>query len=149
MDKIIVYVDDAAHALQQLAPMRGSAKPATTWIMVACPPRLAQHASKWVNHSAREKWRLKWSDTLFDQITPAFAGPSDTVVRVVASGKLTELSDQLLAEHGLARILDARCMRFGQDLEPVVHGQPVSHHSRWSVPAAIAGVGAVMALASE
>jgi hypothetical protein len=149
MDKIIVYVDDAAHALQQLAPMRGCAKPATTWIVVACPPRLAQHASKWVSHSAREKWRLKWSEKLFDQITPAFAEPTDTVVRVVASGKLAAQSEQLLAEHGLARILDARCPRFGQDLEPVVQGQPVSHHSRWSVPAAIAGVGAVMVLANE
>ena len=149
MDKIIVYVDDAAHALQQLAPMKSSAKSATTWILVACPPRLAQHVSKWVNYSAREKWRVKWSDALFDQITSAFAGPSDTVVRVVARGRLAALSDELLAQHGVARILDARCTRFGQDLEPVVEGQPVSHNSRWSVPAAIAGVGALMVLATE
>lgn len=149
MDKIIVYVDDAAHALQQLAPMKRSAEPATIWIMVACPPRLTQHVSKWVTHSAREKWRVKWSDQLFAQIASGFSDASDSVVRVVASGRLAALSDQLLATHGLARILDARCPRFGQDLEPVTHGQPVSHHSRWSVPGAIAGVGAVMALATE
>lgn len=149
MDKIIAFVDDADHALQQLAPMKSSANPATVWILVACPPRLTQHVSKWVNHSAREKWRAKWSDRLFAQITTGFADPTDTVVRVVASGKLAAVSDQLLAKHGVARILDARCPRFGQDLEPVVHGQPVSRHSRWSVPGAIAGVGAVMALATE
>lgn len=149
MDKIIVYVDDAAHALQQLAPMKSSAKPATTWIVVACPPRLTQHISKWVNHSAREKWRMEWCDRLFDQITAGFSGPSDTVVRVVAKSRLAALTDQLLAQHQLARVLDARCPRFGQDLEPVRQGQPVSHHSRWSVPGAIAGVGAVMALATE
>ena len=149
MDKIIVYLDDAAHALQQLAPMKSSAEPATTWILVACPPRLTQHVSKWVNHSAREKWRVKWSNQLFAQITSGFPAPSDTVVRVVASGRLAALSDHLLATHGLARILDARSPRFGEDLEPVTQGQPVSHHSRWSVPGAIAGVGAVMALAAE
>ena len=149
MDKIIVYVDDADHALQQLAPMERSANLATTWIVVACPPRLTQHVSKWVNHSAREKWRAKWADKLFAQISTDFPGPSDTLVKVVASGRLEALSDQLLAKHGLARVLDARCPRFGQDLEPVLHGQPVSHNSRWSVPGAIAGVGAVMALAAE
>lgn len=149
MDKIIVYVDDAAHALQQLAPMKSSAEPATTWIMVACPPRLTQHVSKWITHSAREKWRVKWAEQLFAQIAPAFPDPSDTVVRVVASGRLSALSRELLAKHGVARILDARCPRFGQDLEPVTQGQPVSHHSRWSLPGAIAGVGAVMALATE
>ncbi len=149
MDKIIVYVDDPAHALQQLAPMKFSTKPATTWVIVACPPRLAQHVSKWVNHSAREKWRVTWSDKLFDQIASGFVDRSDTVVRVIARGRLAALSDQLLAQHPSARILDARCPRFGQDLEPVVQGQPVSHRSRWSVPATMAGVGAVMVLATE
>lgn len=155
MDKIIVYMDDTDHALQQLAPMRNSAtkgpagESATTWILVACPPRLTQHVSKWVTHSAREKWRTQWSENLFAHIAPVFTDATDTVVRVVASGCLVTLTDQLLAQHGVARVLDARCTRLGQDLEPVKQGQPVSHPSRWAVPGAVAGVGAVMALAIE
>ena len=155
MDKIIVYVDDTHHALHQLTPMkklastRADAQPATTWIVVACPPRLTQHISKWVNHTARQKWRAKWCDTLFESIAPALTQPGDTMVRVMASGKLTALTQQLQATHGSARVLDARCPRLGQDLEPVTLGQPVSHNSRWSATGAVAGVGALMALASE
>ncbi len=155
MDKIIVYVDDASHALQQLAPMKNgdaklrSAGTATTWILVACPPRLTQHVSKWVSHTARQKWRAKWSDDLFASLSCAFNEPGDSVVRVVATGRLAVFTDQLHAQHGVARVLDARCPRFGQDLEPVTQSQPVSHRSRWAAPGAVAGVGALMALASE
>ena len=155
MDKIIVYVDDASHALQQLAPMKNSdanartAGAATTWIVVACPPRLTQHVSKWVSHTARQKWRTKWSDELFACLAPAFNEPGDAVVQVIATGRLAAFTDQLQAKHGLARVLDARFPRFGQDLEPVTKSQPVSHNSRWSAPGAVAGVGALMALASE
>ena len=52
MDKIVVYVDDAAYALQQLAPMLGTGA-ATGWILVACAPRMTRRISKWVSHSAR------------------------------------------------------------------------------------------------
>ena len=54
MDKIIVYLDDADHALQQLVPMKNVAQPnaemqTTQWVLVACAPRMTRHISKWVS----------------------------------------------------------------------------------------------------
>lgn len=71
MDKIIVYVDDADHAQQLLAPLAAK-EPASQrhWVLVACAPRMTHRVSKWVSHSARESWRNKWADKLFAQIIP-------------------------------------------------------------------------------
>ena len=71
MDKIIVYVDDADHAQQLLAPLVAN-EPAHQrhWVLVACAPRMTHRVSKWVSHSARESWRNKWADKLFAQIIP-------------------------------------------------------------------------------
>ena len=113
MDKIIVYVDDAAHAQQQLTPMKsreqtGRPVAATHWVLVACAPRMTHRISKWVSHSARESWRAKWSDKLFGELTPGLLASGDTVTTVLAKGPLPELTDRLKAEHDTSRVLDAR-----------------------------------------
>ena len=56
MDNIIVYVDDAAYALQMLQPMcpANSVRSPARWIVVGCAPRVTNHASKWVTNSARD-----------------------------------------------------------------------------------------------
>ena len=103
MDKIIVYLDDAAFARHQLAPMKNSAsgsQPGTRWILVACPPRMTRHISKWVNHTARQNWRIKWADKLFAEIMPELQAQGDTVTTVLAHGPLLELTQELLTQHG-------------------------------------------------
>jgi hypothetical protein len=158
MDNIIVYLDDAAHALQQLTPMKtggpsdsGSSHETTPtrWILAACPPRLTRHINKWVNHSARQNWRNQWSERVFAQIVPLLETGGDTVVTVVASGQLTMLTDRLQREYRPARVFDARRTRFGEDLPPVTRSQPIEHDSRWSLPGAIVGMGAVLVLATD
>ena len=156
MDKIIVYLDDAAYAQQQLAPMRSSLASAATgagcgthWVLVACAPRLTRHVSKWVNYSARENWRAKWAQKLFAQVEPALRSCGDQVTTVLAKGPLPELTRKLVAEHGALRVLDARRPKFGQDLQPVTADQPAGNDARWEVPAAVAGMGALLVLAVE
>ncbi|XAH23279.1 hypothetical protein AAFF27_25430 [Xylophilus sp. GW821-FHT01B05] len=151
MDKIIVYVDDAAYAQQQLAPLRGSAAhpQAAHWVVVACAPRMTHRISKWVSHSARENWRAKWADKLFGQTLPWLASRGDTVVPVLAKGPLPELTERLLSENPGARVLDARRPKFGQDLQPVTDEQPTVSPNRWSVPGAVVGMGAMLVLAAE
>ncbi|MGE0496326.1 MAG: hypothetical protein AB7I35_16000 [Ramlibacter sp.] len=154
MEKIIVYVDDAAHAQQQLAPMRGSAPQggqaaATHWVLVACAPRMTRRISKWVSHSARENWRAKWADKLFGELVPGLQGHGDVVTQVLAKGPLPELTDRLKAEHGTLRVLDARRPRFGQDLPPVTADQPAAHDGRWTLPGAVLGMGAILVLAAD
>ncbi len=158
MDNIIVYLDDAAHALQQLTPMK-TGEPsgfeslqgtiATQWILVACPPRLTRHINKWVNYNARESWRNKWSERVFAQVAPMLETRNDSVVTLVATGILTDLTGHLLAKYRPARVFDARRTRLGQDLAPVTRNQPTEHDSRWSLPGAVVGMGALLVLASD
>lgn len=148
MEQMIVYLDDAGHALQQLVPMRtGTGR--TRWILVACAPRMTQRIGKWVSHSARENWRRKWSEKLFDQVVPELRSRGDEVIALVAKGPLAELTARLHAEHGPARVLDARRPKFGHELQPVVADQPANGDNRWSVPGAVAAMGAVLVLAGE
>jgi len=148
MDKIIVYVDDAEHALQQLTPMLvGGGR--TQWMVVACPPRMTRHISKWVSHTARENWRAKWADNLFAQLLPALRQRGDEVTTRVANEPLERLTAQLTAQWGPSRVLDARRPKFGQDMAPVTADQPTTKESRWTLPGSVATLGAVLILASE
>lgn len=152
MDKIIVYVDDAAYAQQQLAPMKNGGPgvaQGTHWILVACAPRLTRHISKWVSNSARESWRAKWAEKLFAQIVPQLQARGDQVSTVVSKGPLVALTKDLLGQHGAAHVLDARRPKFGQDMQPVTADQPTSTEGRWTVPGAVAGMGAVLLLAAD
>jgi hypothetical protein len=151
MERIIVYVDDAAYAEQQLTPMTSPAANAapTHWVVVACAPRMTHRISKWVSHSARENWRAKWSDKLFGQVVPLLTARGDKVTPVLAKGPLSELTTRLLSEHGAARVLDARRPKFGQDMEPVTKDQPEGGQARWTVPGAVAGMGAILLLAAD
>ncbi|HEX7888513.1 MAG TPA: hypothetical protein VF522_04060 [Ramlibacter sp.] len=103
MDKVIVYLDDPAYAAQRMP-----AGSPTHWVLVACAPRMTHRISKWVSHSARENWRAKWADKLFDQVVPPLRARGDAVTPVLARGPLPELTRVLMAEHGTARVMDVR-----------------------------------------
>lgn len=120
MDKIAVFIDDAAYARSILQPLMGSATP-THCVLVACPPRLSRRIGKWVSHAQREQWRDKWADRLFREVVP--------LVRVVAGGKVERLkADQPLADFSAQLrsrlgsdllLLDARRPKLGHPTEPV------------------------------
>jgi hypothetical protein len=122
MDKVIVYVDDAAYAQQILAPLVAREAAADThWVLVACAPRMTHRISKWVSHSARENWRAKWADKLFAQIVPMLPLAGARVTTLVAKGPLTELTDQLQAAEAVAaQVLDARRPKMDAPQEPAV-----------------------------
>ena len=156
MEKIIVYLDDAAYAQQQLAPMSssqagdsGRQATATHWVLVACAPRMTRRVSKWLSHSARENWRSQWAEKLFAAIQPKLATGADQVTTLLAKGPLPDLTRKLLAEHGACRVLDARRPKFGQELQPVTADQPTGKEGRWEVPGAVVSMGAVLVLAAE
>ncbi len=113
MEKLIVYVDDATHALGVLQPLLAYTpqQGARQWILVACAPRVTHHVSKWVTHSARENWRGRWSDKLFAQLLPRLQGPGEEVITCPGKNNLTAQTEHLLREHGPARVIDARRSR--------------------------------------
>lgn len=105
MDKVIVYLDDPAHACRCMPAGDGAP---THWVLVACAPRMTHRISKWVSHSARENWRARWADKLFEQVVPPLRARGDAVTPVLARGPLPELTRLLMAEHGTARVIDVR-----------------------------------------
>jgi hypothetical protein len=150
MDRVIVYVDDAAYAQQILAPLLAREAAADThWVLVACAPRMTHRISKWVSHSARENWRGKWADKLFAQIVPMLPLDGARVTTLVAKGPLTELTDQLQAAEAVAaQVLDARRPKMEAQQEPAV-AKP-----RWSslpgtLGSLLTGCGALWILAVE
>lgn len=155
MDRVIVYVDDAAYAHQVLAPLfaREAAAP-TQWVLVACAPRMTHRISKWVSHSARENWRTKWADKLFAQILPGLRGPANSVTTVVAKGPLVELTEQLqAAQPQAAQVVDARRPK-SEAPEATAKSQTAGR--RWPTPrpgtlmgSLLTGFGTLWALALE
>lgn len=151
MDRVIVYVDDAAYAQQVLTPLYGrEASARTHWVLVACAPRMTHRISKWVSHSARENWRTKWADKLFAQIAPALQTTGGSVTTLVAKGPLLELTEQLQAQGSTtASVVDAR--------RPKTDGSEQStalSERRWpsftgTLGSVITGFGALWVLALE
>lgn len=135
MDKVIVYVDDPAYARERMPAAGGSP---THWLLVACAPRMTHRISKWVSHSARENWRAKWADRLFDQVVPPLTARGDTVTPILARGPLPELTRHLMAEHGTAHVLDVRRPK----------QEPPGGRGQWA-PGALMGLGAALFLAFE
>ena len=147
MNNIIVYVDDAAYALQILQPMRGadSASGPVRWIVVGCAPRVTHRVSKWVTHSARESWRGKWADKVFAQLQPLLQQGGDTAVTLLAEGALPLQTQALIGQYGHARVLDARRPKFGHDLQPVTQSQVQKSHSTLGYATALLGAGLLVA----
>ena len=123
MNNVIVYLDDAAHALQMLASMQaaGSANGPVRWILVGYAPRVTHRVSKWVTHSARENWRSKWAEKVFTQLTPLLQQGDDTVVTLLADSALPlALQTQTLCgQYGNALVFDARRPKLSHDMQPV------------------------------
>jgi hypothetical protein len=147
MDNIIVYVDDAAHAVHILQPMLpdGPAPTPTRWLVVGCAPRVTHHVSKWVTHSARTAWRRKWADKVFGQVIPVLRKEGDEVITLLAESTLVTQTESLIRTHGAARVLDARRPKFGQDMQPVTATQEPERHAVVRYMAALAGAGLLVA----
>jgi hypothetical protein len=148
MEKIAVFVDDAEHAKQLLAPMLAQGAHPVRWVIVACPPRLTHRIGKWVSNAGREQFRERWARTLRDRLEPTLArapiggGPD----WLVAGGPLDRFADGLRARFGTdLRVLDARRPKLGVDLPPLVGGaKPATPGRRWATPIAVSSSLSVM-----
>ena len=147
MDNIIVYIDDAAYALQMLQPMlpTGEQRNPTRWILVGCAPRVTHRVSKWVTHSARESWRGKWAEKVFAQLIPLLNKEGDTVLTQLADATLITQTESLIKQYGVARVLDARRPKFGQDMQPVTATQAQESKGVLGYATALAGAGLLVA----
>lgn len=142
MDNIIVYVDDAAHAMQMLQPLLPiGERPPTRWIVIGCAPRVTHRVSKWVTHSARESWRGKWAEKVFAQLIPLLDKEGDSVLTQLAQTTLLTQTESLIKQYGAARVLDARRPKFDQDMQPVPATQAHRSHGILGYVTAFASAG--------
>lgn len=140
MSKVIVYVDDAAHARLQLARQfhRFSDARQVHWVVVACPVPTGNR----IDRRTREAQRSRWSREVSDHIAPLLRARGDTVSTVFASDALDERTRELLSRDETSQVLDAR--RF-----PVArNAQPASFESKspWLVLGAVGGMAAAALL---
>ncbi len=151
MEKIILYVDDAAYAREFLAKAPAGTVGAgpKQWVLVRCVPRTTYAISKWVRHTGRENWRGKWFGKTQEQVLPLLQRSGDAITPVLAQGSLTDLTQRLKLEHGAARVIDARRPKLGVDLEPVSPDQKPAGQSGWALPGATLSLGALLVLANE
>jgi len=156
MEKIILYVDDAAYARDHLTERLAQLGPAlqhvsaVQWVLVACAPRMTHRISKWVSHSARENWRAKWFAKVLHELEPVLRQGGHEVTPLLAKGPLAEFTQQLRMQYGAAAlVLDARRPKIGVDMEPVTIEQRAGTSSRWTLPGAVASMGALLVVASE
>lgn len=148
MDNMIVYLDEAAYALTVLPSMlpAGQVRHPIRWIVVGCAPRVTHHVSKWVTHSARQKWRSKWAEKVFSQVLPLLQGPGDAVVTQIASGPLCDLTDLLMTQYGAGRVFDARRPKSGNALQPVLHGPTPYGQGLLTYATMMAGTGMLLGM---
>ncbi len=148
MDKIAVFLNDAPHAAQMLAPLlqRGDT---AHWILVACPPTLTRHIGRWVSASGRQQWRERWAADLLDKVELMFEGrPGTKVEKMVAKRPLLDVAVRLDQRLGDVKVFDARRPRLGKPDEPLAAGAASHELSRWTYPVAIStGLSAMLALA--
>ncbi len=145
MEKIAVFVDDAAHAGTLLRTLLPPAAARVQWVVVGCAPRLTRHIGRWVNEPAREQWRQRWARALRDALAPCFGGAD--VEWVLARGPLPRQVDRLRVRFGSdLRLLDLRAERPGGRRPPLVEG-PGTAEARWPLPvAAASGLSLLLAL---
>ena len=151
METIILFVDDAAYARDQLrlhVPTDPAPSGEVHWVLVACAPRMTHRISKWVSHSARENWRAKWFAKTQEQLLPLLSQAGSQVSPVLAKGPLSELTRELKLRHGAAAtVVDARRPKVGVALEPLAPQQapaPSTSAGRWK--GALGGLGGMGAL---
>ena len=107
MNVKIVFVDDAAFALQRMG--EHAAVTDGHWVLVACAPKITRRASRWGNRSTLEKWRNKWARNLFDSILPHSQALQDAHVSThISEVSVQQMTTQLHAEYPQAEVLDWR-----------------------------------------
>lgn len=148
MENLIVYVDDGDYALHQITPMLVPNQPIRC-VLVACPPKLNRHTSKWVTKAALRRWRTDWAEKTLLPLKQVLVGQGQKVTTRVALDSLVDLTEALKVEFGSARILDARRPKLGQDQEPVTADQTKSDHSGWNLSSGVAVAGSMILLTAD
>ncbi|AKJ26784.1 hypothetical protein [Caldimonas brevitalea] len=115
MKKIVVLLDDAAHAQQHLVSRLCEVQ-GERCILVACAPRLTHRASKWMSHGSREHWRSKWAAKLFGQMRPWLERQGVEAEAHLAKGPLQELMQELEPDE----LIDVRRPKLETAAEPAV-----------------------------
>ena len=132
METYVIFVNDTAHAMNQVLPLLEDSQPAQ-WVLVGCPPRFHRHSSKWLTQRALKKYKTEWTDANLKDIVQLLKERGNNVVTRVAQAPLTEVTKALKSEFAQSRVVDARKTHAFENLAPVVEQQKMEVNS-WIVP---------------
>lgn len=147
MDRLALYVNDAAHAaplIEALMHDRGC----NGCTVVLCPPRLSHHIGRFLSDRQRRQWRTTWSERVRRDLQAMLPPQAAPLLRwTLADHPLPRTATRLKRELGSGlRLLDLRHHAAGQAPAPLV-AVPGTAPSAWGAQAAVtSGVAAVLAL---
>ena len=107
METYVIFVNDKAHAMDQVLLLLEDSQPAQ-WVLVGCPPRLQRHSSKWLTQRGLKKHKTEWTDANLKDIVQLLKERGNSVLTRVAQGPLIEVTKALQSEFTNLRVVDAR-----------------------------------------
>lgn len=139
MERLAIFVNDAAYAQRYLEPLLGQQPSAAPCTLVICPPRLTHRIGKFLSNRQRQHWQRHWCQRLQEELTALL--PTDALKDVdwqVSGSRVTDATTRLRRQHGPAlKVLDMRKAQLGQTLGPVEPGQAPKSDDRWQAPVAV------------
>jgi hypothetical protein len=144
METYVIYINDKAHAMNQVLPLLEDNLPAQ-WVLVGCPPRIHRHTSKWLTQRALKKFKSDWIDVNLKEISDMLSQRGNRVHTRLAHGPLVQLTKAFKAEFIHPRIVDARKAPEFENL-PAVDESQKPEQRPWVIPVGAVAFGAAAAL---
>ena len=147
METYVIYVNDKAHAMNQVLPMLENTHQAQ-WVLVGCPPRVNRHTGKWLTQRALKKFRSDWTESNLKALVDLLQQHGQKVLTRVAQAPLIQVTKGLKAEFTNARIVDARINHSLENLPNVVEQQK-PESSPWVIPVGAIALGTAVSLVAD
>ncbi len=144
METYVIYINDKAHAMNQVLPLLEDAQPAQ-WVLVGCPPRIHRHSSKWLTQRALKNFKSDWTDSNLKEVSELLSQKGHSVLKRVALGSLVPMTKALQKEFTHLRIIDARKAPEFENLPAVIESQKPESNP-WALPVSAVAFGAAAAL---
>lgn len=147
METYVIFINDTAHAMNQVLPLLEDSQPAQ-WVLVGCPPRFHRHSSKWLTQRALKKYKTEWTDSNLKEIVQLLKERGDSVLTRVAHGHLIEVTKALKSEFAHSRLVDARKNHAFENLPAMVEQQKMETNS-WIIPVGAIAFGTAASLVAD
>ena len=142
MSKTLIFANDLRQAQEALK--RIDTRVMADVLLIACPPHLSRHASRWLSRASRAQWQTRWADQLQSALGPLLCTSAKLETRL-AQQPLATIVARTRAHEGVAlQVLDLRAAHVGAPLEPLTP-TPIRPSFAWRGPLVVtSGISAIL-----